>query len=48
MRKFQFPGEIDSSETEFSEMKLTVKKSECPDVHKSPQIESDGELKTKL
>ncbi|XP_034368542.1 solute carrier organic anion transporter family member 1A5 isoform X1 [Arvicanthis niloticus] len=48
MRKFQFPGEIDSSEIELAEMKLTVKKSECTDVHRSPKLENDGELKTKL
>lgn len=48
MRKFQFPGEIDSSETELAEMKITVKKSECTDVRGSPQVENDGELKTRL
>ena len=48
MRKFQFPGEIDSSEPELAEMKLTMDKSECTDVHRSPKFENDGEVKTKL
>ncbi|XP_076796887.1 solute carrier organic anion transporter family member 1A5-like isoform X3 [Arvicanthis niloticus] len=48
MRKFQFPGDMDSSETELAEMKLTDKESECTDVHRSPKLENDGELKTKL
>ncbi|GAB1291407.1 Solute carrier organic anion transporter family member [Apodemus speciosus] len=48
MRKFQFPGEIDSSEPELAEMKLTMDKSDCTDVHRSPKFENDGELKTKL
>lgn len=48
MRKFQLPGEMYSSETELADMKLTVKKSECTDVHRIPKVENDGELKTKL
>ncbi|XP_052031164.1 solute carrier organic anion transporter family member 1A5 isoform X3 [Apodemus sylvaticus] len=48
MRKFQFPGEINSSEPEPAEMKLTMNKSECTDVHRSPKVENDGELNTKL
>ncbi|XP_028613402.1 solute carrier organic anion transporter family member 1A1 isoform X2 [Grammomys surdaster] len=48
MRKFQFPGEFESSETELAEMKLTMKESECTDVNRSPKVENDGELKTKL
>ncbi|XP_031239655.1 solute carrier organic anion transporter family member 1A5 isoform X2 [Mastomys coucha] len=44
MRKFHFPGEIESSETELADMK----KSECTDEHRSPKVENDGELKTKL
>ncbi|XP_034367774.1 solute carrier organic anion transporter family member 1A6-like [Arvicanthis niloticus] len=48
LRKFQFPGEIDSSETELTEMKPIEKESEHTDVHRSPNIENDGELKTKL
>ncbi|XP_021044522.2 solute carrier organic anion transporter family member 1A1 [Mus pahari] len=48
MRKFQFPGDINSSETELAEMKLTEKESECTDVCRSPKVENDGELKTKL
>lgn len=48
MRKFQLPGEMYSSETELADMKQTVKKSECTDVHGIPKVENDGELKTKL
>ncbi|XP_052576380.1 solute carrier organic anion transporter family member 1A5-like isoform X2 [Peromyscus californicus insignis] len=48
MRKHQLPGEIDSSETELAETKLTEKKSEGVDVHRSPGAENVGELKTKL
>ncbi|XP_028613420.1 solute carrier organic anion transporter family member 1A6-like [Grammomys surdaster] len=48
LRKFQFPGEIYSSEPQLTEMKLTEKESECADVHRSPKVENDGELKTKL
>ncbi|XP_076424333.1 solute carrier organic anion transporter family member 1A5-like isoform X2 [Peromyscus maniculatus bairdii] len=48
MRKRQLPGETDSSETELAETKLTEKKSECVDVHRSPEVENDRELKTKL
>ncbi|XP_036037712.1 solute carrier organic anion transporter family member 1A5-like isoform X2 [Onychomys torridus] len=48
MRKCQLLGEIESSDTELAETKLTEKKSECVDVHKSPGVENDGELKTKL
>ncbi|XP_021009819.1 solute carrier organic anion transporter family member 1A1 [Mus caroli] len=48
MKKFQFPGDVDSSETELAEMKLTEKESECTDVCRSPKVENDGELKTKL
>ncbi|XP_052028722.1 solute carrier organic anion transporter family member 1A1-like isoform X2 [Apodemus sylvaticus] len=47
-RKFHFPGDIHSSEPELAEMKLTEKESECTDVNRSPQVENDGELKTKL
>ncbi|XP_028735716.1 solute carrier organic anion transporter family member 1A5-like [Peromyscus leucopus] len=48
MKKRQLPGETDSSETELAETKLTEKKSECVDVHRSPEVENDRELKTKL
>lgn len=48
MRKLQLPGEIDSSETEPAEMKLTEKESECVEVHRSPEVQNDRELKTKL
>lgn len=48
MRKVQLPGEIDFSETEHPEMKLTEKKNEHKDVHGSPEVENDKELKTKL
>uniref|UniRef100_A0A8I5ZY22 Solute carrier organic anion transporter family member n=1 Tax=Rattus norvegicus TaxID=10116 RepID=A0A8I5ZY22_RAT len=48
MRKFQFPGDIDSSATDHTEMMLGEKESEHTDVHGSPQVENDGELKTKL
>lgn len=49
MRKVQLPGEIDFSETEHPEMKLTEKKGEQhKDVHGSPEVENDKELKTKL
>ncbi|XP_059114728.1 solute carrier organic anion transporter family member 1A5-like isoform X2 [Peromyscus eremicus] len=48
MRKRQLPEDIDSSETELAEMKLTEKENECMDVHRSPEVENDGELKTKL
>lgn len=48
MRKFHFPGDIHSPDTELAEMKLTEKESECTDVCRSPKVENDGELKTKL
>nr|AAO45090.1 solute carrier family 21 member 1 [Mus musculus] len=48
MRKFHFPGDIHSPDTELAEMKLTEKESECTDVCRSPKFENDGELKTKL
>ncbi|XP_076424310.1 solute carrier organic anion transporter family member 1A4-like isoform X1 [Peromyscus maniculatus bairdii] len=48
MRKRQQPEDIDSSETELAEMKLTEKENEYMDVHRSPEVENDGELKTKL
>ncbi|XP_028613421.1 solute carrier organic anion transporter family member 1A4-like [Grammomys surdaster] len=48
MRKFQFPGNTDSTETELAEMKLIEKENGCTDVHKSPKFKSDGELKTIL
>ncbi|EDM01511.1 rCG30242, isoform CRA_b [Rattus norvegicus] len=48
MRKFQFPGDINSPVTDHVEMMLTEKESEHTDVHRSPQVENDGELKTKL
>ncbi|GAB1291405.1 Solute carrier organic anion transporter family member 1A1 [Apodemus speciosus] len=47
-RKFRFPGDINSSEPELVEMKLTEKENECTDVHRSLKIENDRELKTKL
>ncbi|GAB1291403.1 Solute carrier organic anion transporter family member 1A4 [Apodemus speciosus] len=43
MRKFQFPGHSDSSETDLAEIKLTEKEIECSDVHRSPKFENDGE-----
>ncbi|KAK7833974.1 hypothetical protein U0070_004955 [Myodes glareolus] len=48
LRKFQLPEETDTSETEFAEMKLTEKESECMDVQRSPESENDRELKTRL
>ncbi|XP_021009826.1 LOW QUALITY PROTEIN: solute carrier organic anion transporter family member 1A4-like [Mus caroli] len=48
IRKFCIPGEIDSSEMEIAEMKLTEMESECTDTHRSHKFKSDGELKTKL
>ncbi|XP_049991239.1 solute carrier organic anion transporter family member 1A5-like isoform X2 [Alexandromys fortis] len=48
MRKVQLPGEIDFAETEHPEMKLTEKKGEHKDVHGSPEVENNKELKTKL
>lgn len=48
MRKFQFPGDIDSPATDHTEMMLGEKESEHTDVHGNPQVENDGELKTKL
>ncbi|XP_049991225.1 solute carrier organic anion transporter family member 1A5-like isoform X3 [Alexandromys fortis] len=48
LRKFQLPDETDCSETEFAEMKLTEKESECMDVHRSPESENNRELKTRL
>ncbi|XP_041488696.1 solute carrier organic anion transporter family member 1A5-like isoform X2 [Microtus oregoni] len=48
LRKFQLPEETDTSETEFAEMKLTEKESECMDVHRSPEFENNRELKTRL
>ncbi|GAB1291400.1 Solute carrier organic anion transporter family member [Apodemus speciosus] len=48
MKKFQFPGEIDSSETEPAERKLIEKEDDCTDVHRSSKIQNDGELATKL
>lgn len=48
MRKFQFPGDIDSSDTDPAEMKLTAKESKCTNVHRSPTMQNDGERKTKL
>ncbi|XP_057624941.1 solute carrier organic anion transporter family member 1A5-like isoform X3 [Chionomys nivalis] len=48
LRKFQLPEETDTSETEFAEMKLTEKESECMDVHRSPESENNQELKTRL
>ncbi|XP_075838493.1 solute carrier organic anion transporter family member 1A5-like [Microtus pennsylvanicus] len=48
LRKFQPPDETDTSETEFAEMKLTEKESECMDVHRSPEFENNRELKTRL
>ncbi|XP_051011496.1 solute carrier organic anion transporter family member 1A5-like [Acomys russatus] len=48
MRKLQLPGEIDSSETGLAEMKLTEEKSKCLDEHRSPEVDNDAELKTKM
>ncbi|XP_013208254.1 solute carrier organic anion transporter family member 1A5-like [Microtus ochrogaster] len=48
LRKSQLPKETDSSETEFAEMKLTEKESECMDVPRSPESDNDRELKTRL
>ncbi|XP_057625891.1 solute carrier organic anion transporter family member 1A5-like isoform X1 [Chionomys nivalis] len=48
LRKFQLPDKTDSSRTEFAEMKLTEKESECMDVHRSPEFENERELKTRL
>ncbi|XP_051011497.1 solute carrier organic anion transporter family member 1A5-like [Acomys russatus] len=48
MRKLQLPGEIDSSETGLAEMELTEKESKCLDVHRSPEVENDSELKRML
>ncbi|XP_060240361.1 solute carrier organic anion transporter family member 1A5-like isoform X6 [Meriones unguiculatus] len=48
VRKLQLPGDVASLETEPEEMKLTGKESECMDVNRSPELESDRELKTKL
>nr|XP_048288515.1 solute carrier organic anion transporter family member 1A5-like isoform X4 [Myodes glareolus] len=48
LRKFQLPEETDSSETEFTEMKLTEKKSEYMDMQRSPESDNDRELKTRL
>lgn len=48
LRKFQLPEKTGSSVTEFAEMKLTEKESECMDVHRSPESENDRELKTRL
>ncbi|XP_057625228.1 solute carrier organic anion transporter family member 1A5-like isoform X1 [Chionomys nivalis] len=48
LRKFQLPENTDSSGTEFAEMKLAENQSECMDVHRSPEFENDGELKTRL
>nr|AAH71214.1 Solute carrier organic anion transporter family, member 1a6 [Mus musculus] len=48
IRKLQIPGDTDSSEIELAETKPTEKESECTDMHKSPKVENDGELKTKL
>lgn len=40
MRKFQFPGDIDSSKTDHAEMKLTLKESECTEVLRSKVTEN--------
>ncbi|XP_031236902.1 solute carrier organic anion transporter family member 1A4-like [Mastomys coucha] len=48
MRKFQFPEDTDSSETELVEMKLIEKEEDCTDEHRSPNVESAEELKIKL
>ncbi|XP_052028719.1 solute carrier organic anion transporter family member 1A4-like isoform X2 [Apodemus sylvaticus] len=47
-RKFQFPEDTDSSETELAEMKLIEKEDDCTDVHRSPKVQNDGELETML
>lgn len=39
MRKFQFPGDIESSKTDHAEMKLTLKESECTEVLRSKVTE---------
>ncbi|XP_060240390.1 solute carrier organic anion transporter family member 1A5-like isoform X2 [Meriones unguiculatus] len=48
MRKLQLPGEIDSSETEAVEMRLTEKESEHVEVHRSPDLDNEEELKRML
>ncbi|XP_060239408.1 solute carrier organic anion transporter family member 1A5-like [Meriones unguiculatus] len=48
VRKLQLPEEINSSESKPAEMKLTEKEGECMEVHRSPEVDNDGELKTKL
>lgn len=39
MRKFQFPGDIESSKTDHAEMKLTLKESDCTEVLRSKVTE---------
>ncbi|XP_035304492.1 solute carrier organic anion transporter family member 1A5-like [Cricetulus griseus] len=48
VRKLQVPGEADSPEPELAEMKLTEKERECMVVNRSPEVENNRELKTKL
>ncbi|XP_060240383.1 solute carrier organic anion transporter family member 1A4-like isoform X2 [Meriones unguiculatus] len=48
VRKLQLPGDVASSEMEPVEMTLTEKESECVDVHRSPELDNGGEVKTKL
>uniref|UniRef100_A0A8C6HKE0 Solute carrier organic anion transporter family member n=1 Tax=Mus spicilegus TaxID=10103 RepID=A0A8C6HKE0_MUSSI len=48
MRTFQLPEDTDSPETELPETKLIEKEDNCTDVHRSPKVESDGEMKAKL
>ena len=48
MRKFPFPGDTESSETELAEMKLRERENNCTDMHRNPKVKSYGELKTKL
>ena len=48
MRKFHFPGDIHSPDTELAETKLIEKENDCTDVHRSPKFESNGEMKAKL
>lgn len=48
MRTFQLPEDTDSPDTELAETKLIEKENDCTDVHRSPKVESDGEMKAKL
>ncbi|XP_040599462.1 solute carrier organic anion transporter family member 1A5-like isoform X2 [Mesocricetus auratus] len=48
VRKLQFPEEVDSAELKVAEVKLTEKESGCMVVHRSPVVENNRELKTRL